>query len=94
MPSRRAFNRPGSGPHRPYEGSQQVTLPWVAPGAKVLIAPTRGRNKTSGSYVGMYPGVSSSPLRGVATPIGRCVARNTSCPHRPYEGSQRNDRHS
>ncbi|KWX03249.1 hypothetical protein LI90_4300 [Carbonactinospora thermoautotrophica] len=78
-----------SGPHRPYEGSQPAAARRPEPRShRVLIAPTRGRNRTTRVRV-KSSGLSSSPLRGVATVTSTSSSASSSSPHRPYEGSQR-----
>ncbi len=62
--------------HRPYEGSQHRPLRTVDDRRQVVIAPTRGRNWPYSACTRGLVRMSSSPLRGVATPACRR-------PHRP-----------
>ncbi len=79
-------DRKSSSPLRGVATARSRSRP--APESRVLITPTRGRNRSARASESA-PAPSSSPLRGVATPpTRRHRATAPRCPHHPYEGSQ------
>ncbi len=86
--------RPGravqrAGPHRPYEGSQRSARSRGELPASVSSSPLRGfATSVLGRAHPPRRGVLIAPTRVRNTAPARCRTCRTTCPHRPYEGSQ------